>query len=79
MKNLSEHTPTQLLKMINDVKEKHDTLKQEIINYTLQVEEYEKIINNKLNELTEVEKNYVALIEEIEKRNAISQTDITEK
>lgn len=71
MENLSGYTPTQLLKMINDAKKMHDALKQEIVDYTFQVDELEKIINNKLNELTEIEKNYVALIEEMEKRNAI--------
>ncbi len=71
MENLSEYTPTELLKMINDIKKKHDTLKQEIVDHTFQVDELEKIINNKLNELAEAEKNYVALIEEMEKRNAI--------
>ena len=71
MENLSGYTPTQLLKMINDAKKMHDALKQEIVDYTFRVDELEKIINNKLNELTEIEKNYVALIEEMEKRNAI--------
>jgi len=71
MENLSEYTPTQLLKMINDLKLKHDTLKQEIISHTFEVDELEKTINQKLAILTESEKNYVALIEEMEKRNAI--------
>ena len=34
MENLSKHTPTVLLKMINDIKITHDKLKQEIIEET---------------------------------------------
>ena len=44
MENLSKHTPTVLLKMINDIKITHDKLKQEIINYTVEVDELEKKI-----------------------------------
>lgn len=68
MENLSGHTSTELLKMINDNKAKHDILKQEIIDYTYQVDELERIINNKLNELTEIEKNYIILIDELNNR-----------
>ena len=65
------YTPTQLLKMINDIKQQYDSLKQEIINDTIVFDEIEKKINEKINKLTELEKNYVALIEEMEKQNAI--------
>lgn len=68
MENLSGYTPTELLKMINDMKAMHDVLKQEIIDLTYQVDELEEIINNKLNEFTEVEKNYIELIDELNKR-----------
>ena len=68
MENLIGHTSTELLKMINDNKAKHDILKQEIIDYTYQVDELEEIINNKLNELTEIEKNYITLIDELNNR-----------
>ena len=54
--------------MINDIKIKHDTLKQEIINYTYEAEELEKKINEKIKVLTETENSYVLLIEEMEKR-----------
>jgi len=65
MENTTNYTPTELLKMINDSKAKHDTIKQEIIDHTYQVDELENIINNKINELTEIEKNYVELIEKL--------------
>ena len=68
MENLTKYTSTELLKLINDTKLKHDLLKQEIINYTIEVDELEKKINEKLEILTEFEKNYIELIEEINKR-----------
>ena len=68
MENLSKYTPIELNKMINDIKLKHDALKQEIINYTYEAEELEKKINEKIKVLTETENSYVLLIEEMEKR-----------
>jgi len=68
MEDLSKHSPIELNKMINDVKAKHDALKEEIIGYTFQAEELERKINEKLAILQEVEKNYVELIEEMSNR-----------
>ncbi len=68
MEDLTKHTPTELLKMINDVKTRHDVLKQEVINHTVEVDELTKKINEKIESLTELEKNYVELIEEMSKR-----------
>jgi hypothetical protein len=68
MEDLTKYTPTELLKIINDIKLKHDTLKQEIIDHTFEAEELEKKINEKIISLTEIEKNYILLIEEMEKR-----------
>jgi hypothetical protein len=63
MEDYSKYTPIELLKMGNDIKTKHDALKQEIIEYSFQTEELEKLINKKLALLDELEKNYVAIIE----------------
>ena len=68
MEDLTKYTPTELLKIINDIKLKHDTLKQEIVDHTFEAEELEKKINEKIISLTEIEKNYILLIEEMEKR-----------
>ncbi len=68
MEDLSKYTPTELLKMINDIKQKHDNLRQLIIDNTYVLDELQNKINNDLVELNELEKNYVALIEEMEKR-----------
>jgi len=66
MENYTKFTPTELLKIGNEVKTKHDNLKQEIIEHTFQIEEIEKLINEKLIILDELEKNYVAIIETID-------------
>jgi hypothetical protein len=68
MEDLSKCTPTELLKIGNDIKVKHDTLKQEIIDLSFEVEELERKINEKIVLLDELERNYVAVVEEIEKR-----------
>jgi hypothetical protein len=68
MEDLSKYTPIELNKMINDTKVKHDALKLEIINDTIELDKLLVMINGKTNNLTELEKNYIALIEEINKR-----------
>ena len=66
--NLSEYTSTELLKMVNDTQSHHEIIKKEIVDYTFQVDKLEETINNKIDELTELEKNYILLIDEISKR-----------
>jgi len=68
MEDLSKHTPTELLKMINDSKAKHDNLKQEIIDLTYEIEVLEEKINARIDVLSKTEKNYVELIEELNNR-----------
>lgn len=68
MENLSKYTPTELLKMINDSNVAHDILKQEIIDHTFEVDELEIKINQKIEKLGEIEKNYVILVEELNNR-----------
>ena len=72
MKNLNKYTPTELLKMSNDICEKHEALKKEIIANSYEIEELEykikeleKVINEKTQKLEQFEKNYVELIEKI--------------
>jgi hypothetical protein len=75
MIDLTKHTDTQLLKLLNDNKEKHDNLKKEIVDDTYEFDNYviEKTneINQKIKRLEELEKNYIALIEELNNRDAI--------
>jgi SMC interacting uncharacterized protein involved in chromosome segregation len=78
MENLSGYTPTQLLKMINDCKAKHETLKHEIIGFVDEVETLEMKINARIDVLGKWEQEYVELIEELSNReNGIRETDIT--
>lgn len=63
MVDLTKYSPTELLKIGNDIKAKHDALKQEIINYSFQLEELEKAINSKILELDNLEKNYIEIVE----------------
>lgn len=68
MENLTNKTPTELLKIANDLKKKHERLKNEISHATFQIEELEIEINEKLTQLEEVEGEYVSVVEEIDKR-----------
>jgi hypothetical protein len=68
MEDLTKYTPTELLKMINDSTKKHESIKQEIINHTVEIDNIEKLINEKIAILNELEKNYVELIEEMNSR-----------
>lgn len=63
MEDLTKLTPTELLKIGNDIKARHDALKQEIINTTLELEQLEAVLNKKLQELDELEKTYVKIVE----------------
>jgi len=65
MENLSGYTPTQLLKISNDICVKHEALKKEIIADTYKLEELEINLNEKARQLEELEKNYVEIIEKI--------------
>lgn len=68
MENLSELTPIELQKCAEECKKWHDAIKKEIIEKTELMENLEKEINEKLQQLKNVENNYVAIIEEIDKR-----------
>lgn len=56
-------TKIQLLKEIHDCEAKHERLKTEIIDDTYRIDEISTIITVKIEEVTEVEKKYVELIE----------------
>ena len=68
MNDYKNKTTTELLKLINDLKSNYDILKQEIIDHSVEIDEIEKIINEKIIKLTNFEKNYIDLIEEFNKR-----------
>lgn len=68
MENLTKCTPTELLKIGNDIVAKHEALKMDIINDSILIEELQKKINDKLKQLDDLEKNYVLVVEEINNR-----------
>jgi len=68
MEDLKNKTPIELQKMFNDIKERHEIVKEEIVNCTVTIDEMTVILNNKLAELTEIEKNYVLIVEEFDNR-----------
>jgi hypothetical protein len=65
MENLSGHTAIELLKMSTDLSTKHEALKKEIIDDTFAIEMLEIGIVKKTDELQELEKNYVEIIEKV--------------
>lgn len=78
MENLEKYTPTDLLKIINDTEKEHNRLKEETVNYTIELDELEntinvkiQLINNNIQKISELEKKYVDLIEELNNRENV--------
>jgi hypothetical protein len=61
-------TEIELLHEINECKKWHDAIKQETIGITQQIEDLQKIVNEKIKQLESVEKNYVDLLKELTNR-----------
>lgn len=68
MEDLTIYTPTELLKFVNDTKDKHEAKKKEILNILVEFEKWGKLYDDNLAELKELETKYVLLIEELNKR-----------
>lgn len=75
MSELINPTDTELLKLLNECKDIHDKLKQEIIADTYEYDEYvlskANEINKKIEKLDEYELLYIKLIEDLNNRNVI--------
>jgi len=65
MEDLTKYTKIELQKIGNDIKARHDKLKDELIADTYEMEELEKRINEKVELMKELEKNYVAIVEKL--------------
>ena len=65
MEDLTKYTKIELQKIGNDIKAQHDALKQELITDTYEMEELEKRINDKVELMQELEKNYVEIVEKL--------------
>ena len=68
MEDLKKYTPTELLKILNDTKLEHEIIKSKIVEFTNEVDILEEKINLELILLSETEKKYIELIEEINSR-----------
>jgi hypothetical protein len=68
MNELSNYSSTEILKFINDLKINHESLKNEVFKLLDDIDQIEIIINNKIVELKDIEKNYTILIEELTNR-----------
>jgi len=68
MESYSNLTETELLREINKAKEWHEAIKREILTITTEIENLEKTANEKLQQLENIEKNYVDLMKEMSSR-----------
>jgi hypothetical protein len=68
MESYSKLTETELLREMDKCKEQHEGIKGEIMEITTDIEEKEKIVNSKLEQLENVEKIYVDLLQEMTNR-----------
>lgn len=68
MENLSSYSPIELQKMINDTNLSHEKIKEEIIDLSIEIDRIQAIINEKIEQMNNLENNYVNLIEEYMKR-----------
>jgi septal ring factor EnvC (AmiA/AmiB activator) len=75
MEDLTKLTPTELLKMGNDIKAQHDKLKENILADTYEMEKLEISINEKAKQLEELEQNYVEIVEMITKWDSFKTTE----
>jgi len=67
MNELDKYTPTELLKLSDDVVKQHNQIKIEIINLTKEIDNIEIKIKDKINELEALEKLYSDILKEINK------------
>ena len=67
-KDYSIYSPTELLKFSNDVKKKHDIVKENIIDNLTTLRELEESINMLISELDKTELEYIKISEEYLKR-----------
>jgi hypothetical protein len=64
----SNYTPTELLKLVNDTNAEHSRVKNDILLLADNLDEIQTQINNKINELNDIENLYKLLAEEMNKR-----------
>ena len=67
MNDLDKYTPTELLKLGDDVVKQHNQIKDDIITLTKEIDDIEETIKDKLKELEALEKLYLDIFNNIEK------------
>jgi hypothetical protein len=68
---LKEKTPTELLKIVNELKKRHDEIKLEIDRLFGVVDDIGLEIEENIKELTEIEEIFVEIINELENREDV--------
>ena len=71
MEELTKFTPTELLKRGNDIKAKHDYVKDSIVADINEVEKLQNQINDNVSKLEVLEQDYIKIIELINELNVI--------
>ena len=68
MGKFSDYTIIELNKHAQELKSEHENCKTSIIEHAKEIEVIENSINEKMKRLSEIESDYVDMIEEINKR-----------
>jgi hypothetical protein len=72
METYNDFTDTELLCEVNNVIKQYESTKKEIINNTAIIDELSKIINEKINVISDLENQYVKIIEELDNRKLLT-------
>ena len=65
MKKFDNYTPTELMKLGDDIVKKHNRIKEEIISLTKEIDSIETAIKDKLKELQALEQLYLDITNDI--------------
>ena len=65
MKKFKNYTPTELLKLTDDVVKKHINIKEEIVSLTKEIDSIEATIKEKLKELEALEGLYLDITKDL--------------
>ena len=69
MEKLKKFTSIELLSLVNECKKNHENLKKELLELNDEIKNKTNLINLKLKNLEEIEKNYVLIMKEMVDRN----------
>jgi hypothetical protein len=72
METYNDFTDTELLCEVNNVIKQYESTKKEIIDNTAVIDELSKIINDKIYIISELENQYVKIIEELDNRKLLT-------